>query len=107
MNKVAMGLALALAASAFAGHPQTINKGQQRFTSGHCPAVEAVNDGEVRSHNYGQCPAIDQNGLSEQLQVVLADHVRVVIVGLQAVSVYYLHVLYRLQYQSASLPLNV
>ena len=26
MNKVAMGLALALAASAFAGHPQTINK---------------------------------------------------------------------------------
>ncbi|MCQ2050485.1 MAG: hypothetical protein MJZ22_05750, partial [Candidatus Saccharibacteria bacterium] len=26
MKKVAMGLALALAASAFAGHPQTINK---------------------------------------------------------------------------------
>ena len=45
--------------------------------------MEAVNNREVRPRHYGQCPAIGQDGLCEQLQVVLADLVGVIVIGPQ------------------------
>ncbi len=57
--------------------------GFQGFPSRDCPSMEAVNNREVRPRHYGQCPAIGQDGLCEQLQVVLADLVGVIVIGPQ------------------------
>ena len=74
---------------------------QQRFTARYRPAVEAVDDGTVRAYHDGQRPAVGQDGLHQQLQVLLADLVGVVVVGVDGVAIYPLEGCQRGEYINA------
>lgn len=65
---------------------------QQRLASGDEPAMEAVDDGEIRPHDDRQRPAVGQDRLRQQVQIALQDSVRVVVVRLQHGASHHLHV---------------
>ena len=62
--------------------------GVQRLLSGHGPAVKAVDDGVVGTHDDGKRPAIGHDRLHQQFQILAVDLVGVVVIGLELLPVY-------------------